>query len=457
MDPSNETADRGGGELALTDSASGTTTTHPRELRPEPPPRQHEERAAEDWRRVIDAFLDERAGLLSSIRRHFHAHPEPSREEYQTSQAIARILADADIAHEVAPSGRGVIAESEPGDHQTDARLVALRADIDALRIQDEKQDVPYRSTRDGLMHACGHDAHTAMVLGAALALKHLAARCELDVHWRAIFQPAEESGEGAAEMVSEGAMDGVSAILALHVDPERLVGCVGVRRGALTASCSEFHAVVHGRGGHAARPHQAIEALPAAAQFLLAVQQLVPRAIDSREPVVVTFGAITGGTQANVIPERVILRGTIRTLSRLVSAAVEQRIREVAQGIAGMTDTRIELTFLQGPDAVVNDPTVTDALAIAAAEVVGSAGIAEIDKPSLGGEDFSAYLAHAPGCLLRLGVVPPDAHGWPMLHSPRFDIDERALVLGAKILARGAVRLSTGVDGQSRSTGFVR
>jgi len=295
-----------------------------------------------DWRRVIDEFLDERAEHLTETRRYFHTHPEPSLEEYQTSQALARMLAEAGIAHRILPSGRGVIADSD-ADAPDDARLVALRADIDALRIQDQK-DVPYRSNRDGVMHGCGHDAHATMVLGAVLALEHLARRLRMPVRWRAIFQPAEEEGEGAAEMVGAGAMEEVDAILALHVDPEREVGSVGVRYGPLTASCSEFHAVVHGRGGHAARPHQAIEAIPAAAQFLLAVHQCVPRSIDSRDPVVVTFGAITGGTAANVIPDRVILRGTIRTLGRAISGAVEERMRQIAQGVATTTGARIEL-----------------------------------------------------------------------------------------------------------------
>lgn len=409
---------------------------------------------AGDWRRVIDEFLDVQHDRLVAIRRHFHAHPEPSREEYQTSQAIARMLDEAGIPQRIPPTGRGVIAGPEPAD-PGDSRLVALRADIDALRIIDEK-DVPYRSAREGFMHACGHDAHTTMVLGASLALKHLGDTLRVPTLWRAIFQPAEEEGQGAAEMVGAGAMEGVAAILALHVDPDREVGHIGVRRGPLTASCSEFHVVLHGRGGHAARPHQAIEAIPAAAQLITAVHTWAPRAFDAREPVVVTFGAITGGAQGNVIPERVILRGTIRTLSRLVSLRVEERLRAIAESVAAMTGTRIEVSFLQGPDAVVNDPSVTEVAALAAAEVVGPGGVQEIEKPSLGGEDFSAYLPHAPGCLLRLGVAPRGARDWPMLHSPRFDIDENALVLGSKLLARAAVMLSRGLDSVPPRPGTV-
>jgi amidohydrolase len=391
-----------------------------------------------DWRRALDAFLDDHAERLVSVRRHLHAHPEPSREEFQTTKALARWLEEAGLEPRVLPSGRGVIAE---GIGSAEPTRIVLRADIDALHIRDEK-DVPYRSTRDGLLHACGHDAHTAMVLGAALALHHLDRNGYLThpVPWRALFQPAEETGDGAAEMVGAGAMDGVAAIVALHVDPELPVGQITRRVGAMTACCDEFHVVVHGRGGHAARPHQAIDPISATVQFLSSAYQLVPRSVDSRDPVVLTFGAITGGTQANVIPERVIVRGTLRTLARPISEGIKGRLRVIAHGVSEATGTAIDLTFLPGPDEVVNDPEVTAIVSRAAVEVVGPENVRELPRPSLGGEDFAAYLAHAPGCLLRLGVAPPGRDAWPPLHSPRFDIDERALGIGAKTLARSAV-----------------
>lgn len=398
------------------------------------------------WRSILDEFVDEHFEAIRAARRYFHAHPEASREEYQTTQTIARMLHEADIPHRVVPSGRGLFAGFDSDGPGSDARRVALRADIDALRIQDDKE-VQYRSTREGLMHACGHDAHTAILLGACWALAHLARRTRRPLPWRAIFQPAEEAGDGAAEMIGYGAMEGVDAILALHVDPERPLGSVGLKQGALTACCSEFHAVVHGRGGHAARPHQATEAIPAAAQFVSAVHTLVPRSVDSRDPVVVTFGVVTGGTLANVIPDRVILRGTLRTLAREISGGVEEQLREIARGVGTMTGTTIDLTFLRGPEAVVNDPAITDLLAAAASEVLGPGGVGRIERPSLGGEDFGAYLAHAPGSLMRLGVAAPNADGWPLLHSSRFDIDERALGLGVKILVRAAVQLASGAD----------
>ena len=243
---------------------------------------------------------------------------------------------------------------------------------MDALRMQDQKS-VPYRSAKDGLMHGCGHDAHTAIVLGTALALQHVHGILPEPAAWRAIFQPAEESGGGAAEMVEAGAVEGVAAIVALHVDPEQEVGRIVRRDGPMTACCTEMHVAIHGRGGHAARPHQAIDPIAATVQFISSVYQNVPRSVDSREPSVVTFGAISGGTASNVIPDKVLLRGTIRTFSRVQTAAIDRKLRAIGRAVGEASGTTIELTFLHGPDAVVNDPAVTAVVSRAAMEVVGT------------------------------------------------------------------------------------
>lgn len=392
-----------------------------------------------DWRAEIDTAIDARADFLREFRRHLHAHPEPSREEVQTTRAIVRVLDEAGVPYRVPPSGRGVVAESlVDGDRPR----VALRADIDALRLQDEKE-VPYRSTRDGFSHACGHDVHTAMLLGAVLTLHEIQPRLLRPLPWRALFQPAEESAEGAHELIADGVMEGVRAIVALHVDPELEVGRVMRRHGPMTACCMEFQVRVQGKGGHAARPHQVIDPIAAAVQFISLVHQNVPRSVDSRDPVVVSFGAISGGTAPNVIPDRVILKGTLRTLGIAITNSARERMEAIARGVEAATGARLESTFFPGPDAVVNHPDVTDIVSHAAREVLGPDGVGELPRPSLGGEDFAAYLSHAPGCLLRLGVAPVGSSAWPPLHSPQFDVDESALVLGAKILARSAVLLS--------------
>lgn len=391
-----------------------------------------------DWREAVDGFLDEHAEMLCATRRHLHRHPEASREEYETAAYLAYRLEAAGVPHRMITSRRGVIAEPAPEDPSA---RVALRADIDALRLQDAK-DVPYRSTRDGLMHACGHDAHATMVLGASLALWHCRDRLPWPVPWRALFQPAEELGEGALEMIAEGAVEGVRAIVALHVDPDNLAGRVGQKTGALTAFCQEIHVVIQGQGGHAARPHQAIDPIGVAVQFVNSVYQFVPRAIDARDPVVVTFGSIQGGANPNVIPESVVLLGTIRALSTASAVRVGERIHRIALGLSEASGAVVEVTLRRGLDGVVNDPEVTATCVRSAAEVVGADHVDTIPLPSMGGEDFASYLSHAPGCLLRLGVAR-DGQPRHFLHSPLFDIDERALGIGAKLLARCAVLLS--------------
>jgi amidohydrolase len=391
------------------------------------------------WRQSIDAYVDTHTARWSRLRRYLHAHPEPSREEFQTTRFLAEQLEAAGVAVRVASSGRGLVAE--PARQDRLAR-VALRADMDALRIRDAK-DVAYRSSRDGVMHACGHDAHATMALGAASALWHARAELPQAAAWRAIFQPAEETGEGALEMIDAGAMQNVRAIVALHVDPDLEVGRVSYRSGVLTAHCRELHVVITGRGGHAARPHLAIDPIAVAVSFLGSVYQFVPRSVDSREPAVITFGCIQGGSSANVIPERVELKGTIRTLSPQAAARVEEQVRQIAAGLGGASQARIDVEFRDVTAAVINDPQVTTACVAAAREVVGRENVEEIPLPSMGGEDFAAYLRHAPGCLLRLGVAAPDRPRH-FLHTPLFDIDERALALGIRVLARGVVLLAT-------------
>ncbi|WP_165251394.1 M20 metallopeptidase family protein [Paludisphaera soli] len=391
-----------------------------------------------DWRDPLDRWIDSRADRLREIRRHLHAHPELSREEYQTTRFLADRLEEAGIPYSLVPSRRGILA----GNLDAGRPIVAFRADVDALPIADAKDDVSYRSTRDGVMHACGHDAHATMALGAAEALWACRDVLPARILWRAVFQPAEEVGEGAREMVAAGAMEGVRAVAALHVDPERPVGRVGCRRHEMTAFCHDLDVVVRGVGGHAARPHQASDPLLAAAQFLATVYQAIPRSVDSRDPTVVTFGSLHAGTGGNVIAEEAVLRGTIRTLSRQATQRVAERLKQIADGLGEATETSIELTLSHGTDGVFNDPEVTAVCTRAAAEILGAGHVDEIRLPSMGGEDFSGYLAEAPGCLLRLGTATPGnpAHH---LHSPSFDIDERALTLGAKLLARSAVLMA--------------
>lgn len=397
----------------------------------------------ESFPEMLDAAVDELAGVIRAVRRDLHAHPEPSLHEFRTTEELARLLRDAGVPHRVMATGRGIVAGPEG-----DGPKAALRGDIDALPIQDAKVGVPYGSTRPGLMHACGHDAHAAMALGATLALHQCRDRLPVPDGWRALFQPAEETADGAHEMIAGGAMDGVKAIVALHVDPELEVGRVGQRAGVLTADCRDLKVAIRGRGGHAARPYLAIDPIAAAAQLVSGAYQVVPRAVDAREPVVLTFGMIHGGDANNVIPDLVTLEGTVRSLSQGSRERACAALQAVARGVEASTGAEIQLDWLVGIDPVVNDAAVNAALVEAASGVVGPDRIVAIPHPSFGGEDFAGYLAMAPGAMMRLGVAGQP--GWPSLHSPRFDIDERALVLGAKILARAVAALAAGAAGHA-------
>ena len=303
----------------------------------------------------------------------------------------------------MARSHRGGGSSREPRPSRLG--LVALRGDIDALKIHDLKE-VDYRSTVPGVMHACGHDAHATMALGAARRSGTVGPCFPIRSDGERYSNPPRRPAWGHVEMVEAGAIDGVRAIVALHVDPERPVGQVGYRTGMLTAYCSDLEVTVRGVGGHAARPHHTTDPIAAASAFVAAVYQQVPRAVDARDPVVVTFGSIHGGASPNVIPDRVELRGTVRTGGRARAEAVEATIQRIGRGLAEATGAAFDIRFAYAVDAVVNDPEVTKVCVGAASDVVGASQVQEIALPSMGGEDFGGYLAHAPGCMLRLGVA---------------------------------------------------
>jgi amidohydrolase len=380
---------------------------------------------------------------MVKIRRHLHQNPEVSGQERETSFYLYQMLGDAGLEVQMGPEGRGVIADTVLQADRRVRGLLGLRADIDALRIHDEKQ-VSYRSRVDGVMHACGHDCHTAIACTAILALNELE-RLQLlpwPVRIRAIFQPSEETATGAREMIEVGAMEGVDAILALHVDPNRPMGAVGLRYGPMTATCDEIEFHIVGRGGHAARPHEASDPIAAAAQLVNALYLFIPRVTDSRDAVVVTIGQVVGGHTANVIPEEVILRGTIRTLARDVRTTTFRHIERLAEGIGRTSETRIHVQAGSCTHSVVNDSNLMDLFRHAVATVVGDEGVQEIERASMGSEDFAFYLDHAPGAMIRLGCTS-DRHGGCALHTPCFDVDEESLRIGAKIMAHAAVNWS--------------
>jgi len=386
------------------------------------------------WRDQLDEAVEIRGPELVRVRRRLHSHPEPSGEEFETTLFLFQSLKEAGFEPETTPDGRGLFVDLPelPG-----APRIAIRADIDALRIQ-ELRESDYRSQCAGVMHACGHDGHTAVVYGAFLALNDLRASLPFPVNCRAIFQPAEETSRGAVEMISAGALDGVDAILSIHMDPSRQVGRIGVRYGALTAACDALEVTICGRGGHAARPHESLDPIAAAAQLISSIYLFIPRATDTQDPIVVTIGQVIAGHNPNVIPEQAILRGTVRSLGGEVRERTKNHIRQLARGLAEVSGTQITVAFDPGPQSVYNATELSDLLRDAASEILGPAAVDLIQRPSMGGEDFAFYQEHVPGAMIRLGCASPSAGGAP-LHSASFDLDERALSIGAKVLARAA------------------
>ncbi len=395
-----------------------------------------------DWKDQLDAIVGENADDVIALRRHLHAHPEPSGEELQTSLHLYQLLGDLAQNVRMGPEGCGVIAD---GAVASASQRIAIRGDIDALRIQDEK-DVDYRSTQKGIMHACGHDAHTAIIYGAVRALVALEEQDQTPwpVAWRAIFQPAEETATGAVQMIEAGALEDVGAIFSLHVDPTRRTGEIGIRSGAMTAHCDLIQLTVHGRGGHAARPHESKDPIAASAQLISTLYQFVPRATDSHDAVVVTIGRVRGGENPNVIPDMAELWGTVRTLDAAVRSRTIEQIRQVARGVEEITGTQIEVAFHVSIPSVYNDAELTRLVWQMAEEVVGGKHVQLIARPSMGSEDFACYLEQIPGVMFRLGCAS-DLAASTALHTPQFDIDETAIEFGTRILARAVVMASRG------------
>ncbi len=360
---------------------------------------------------------EERAEMVR-LRRDFHRHPELGFAEVRTSGIVAARLRELGYEVRTGLGGTGVTGQRGGG-----GRTLFVRADMDALPIREENR-AEYRSANDGVMHACGHDAHTAVALAAAGRF----ARATFPGTVRFGFQPAEEVGQGADRMIADGALEGVDAALGLHVWNSMPVGKVGVTEGAAMASVDDFDIVVHGRGGHAAAPHEADDPVVKAAAIVQDVQSIVSRNTDPMKAAVLSVTWIEGGSAYNVIPESVTLRGTIRTFDEGVKRRIHARLREVV-GARGTVELRSMTRVL------VNDPRMCRIVHAAAASVVGEANVIT-DERTMGGEDFASMLAAVPGCFFFVGSASGEA--WPH-HHPRFDVDERSLAIGLEIMTRAA------------------
>ena len=401
---------------------------------------------ATEWLTTFHEAIDQSVARLTpqliETRRHLHQYPELSCQEIETSKYLLAQLEAAGIPARLAKDGLGVIADLDWGQCDANSPRIALRADIDALPILDAKT-CGYKSQAAGRCHACGHDAHATMALGAILAAKATSAhlnQLQLGCRLRVIFQPAEENSWGARAMVAQGAVDDTQMIFALHVDPERTAGQVGIRYGALTANCDEVHILIEGRGGHSARPNQTDDTIATAAQLVTALYNWLPRSVDCRYPAVFSIGKLAGGHACNVIPDRVEIMGTLRTTDAVTRKTMLRRLREILDGVATASGTRITLTIPADDDAVINDHVAMTCLHEAARGVVGEAGCQIVELPSMGAEDFGGYMAKTPGAMLRLGAAVPGRTPSPPLHSTDFDIDEAALAIGSRILLRAVL-----------------
>ncbi|SCY65754.1 amidohydrolase [Paenibacillus polysaccharolyticus] len=362
------------------------------------------------------------AAHLTAIRRHLHRNPELSGEEKETTAAIRSWLEEEGVRLADEYKLRtGLVAEVGQGN----GPVVALRADIDALPIQEETK-LEFASQIAGRMHACGHDAHTAILIGAAGLLKQR--ESSLPGKVRLIFQPSEEKATGARQVIQSGALADVQAIFGLHNKPDLRVGTVGIREGALMAAADGFVVKVQGVGTHAAVPEAGIDPIVVAAHIVTALQAIVSRNVGAQESAVLSVTKINSGTAWNVIPEEAILDGTVRTFDEKVRARIRERFNQVVAGVAAAYGTTATVRWIQGPPAVVNDAS----LALDAEQVVSELGLNRVRPlPSPAGEDFSFYQKEVPGLFLFLGTSGP--HEW---HHPGFDVDEQALPIGAHLLA---------------------
>lgn len=366
---------------------------------------------------------------IVQLRRQLHRFPEVMYEEVKTSQLVRQTLDELDIAYEYPLAETGVLATLGNGD----GPCVALRADMDALPIHEEA-DVSFRSEVAGKMHACGHDCHTAMLLGAARLLKEQEAEIQGTV--KLIFQPAEEGGAGGQRMRDEGALENpaVERIFGLHVWPQLPVGSFGSRAGAFLAAAGAVEITVHGRGGHAAMPHLTIDPVVVAAKIVTELQTIVSRELDPLNSGIVSITTIHGGEAYNVIPETVQLRGTIRAISMETLQQIQQRVREITLAVATAHRCEASTTF----PGIDYPPTVNDAQCWSVAknlavELTDEVHVQEL-APTMGGEDFAFYTEQVPGCFVAIGVRNEEQGAIYSVHHPKFKVDEDALPLGVAL-----------------------
>ncbi|WP_307834206.1 amidohydrolase [Paractinoplanes lichenicola] len=388
----------------------------------------------------LDRWLAAHGAELVAIRRHIHAHPEPSYHEFETAALVARELAVAGLSPRMLPEGNGVICDIGEGD-----RVIAFRADLDALPLQDLK-DVPYKSTVPNVAHACGHDVHTTVMLGLGLALQQLAQQGQLPGRIRLIFQCAEETvPSGAPKLIAAGALKDVAAIYALHCYPQLPAGLVGVRSGPFTAAADTVDVKLTGPGGHTARPHLTADLVYALAKVITDVPALLGRRVDPRAGLSMVWGAVHSGEAFNAIPGEGRARGTVRVLSREAWRTAPELVTQLVKDVVAPTGAHVEVGYHRGVPPVINDRMAAAIVAGAAGAALGPERVVEAEI-SMGGEDFSFYLDQVPGAMIRLGTGVPGSDEKHDLHQGDFDVDESCIGYGVRVMVHTALAaLATG------------
>jgi amidohydrolase len=370
---------------------------------------------------------------LVMLRRELHQYPELAFQEYKTSQRIATELKKLGIDFKKGVAKTGVVGVLNRGKK---GKTVALRADMDALPVF-EQTNFPYKSKNKRVMHACGHDVHIVCVIGTAKILTRL--KEELPGKVKFIFQPSEEVHPGGAKpMIEAGVLKNpdVSGMFGLHCDSAIPVGKIGVREGPTMAQAEDFDITIIGKGGHGARPHDGVDTIVVASQVIQALQTIVSRKINPLEPVVISIGTIEGGSARNIICDRVILKGTARTLNKEIAKKIPGLLKEIVSGITKSAGASFELNYYGGYPILINHPQATDLARRSIAQLFGKEAIFEIEKPVMGGEDFAYYLQKAPGSFLRLGIRNPKKDAIYPWHHPKFTVDEDAIKIGSAVLA---------------------
>ncbi len=382
----------------------------------------------------LDAFLAGHQAELVDFRRDLHAHPEVGYHEHRTTRRVKLRLEAAGLRPIILPKGTGLLVDVGSGTEP----VVAFRADLDALPISDEK-DVPYRSTVASACHACGHDVHTTVLLGTGLVLARAAAAGALPGRVRLIFQPAEEVPCGALDVLAAGGIASVDRVFALHCDPRLDVGKIGTRVGAITAACDKITVRVTGPGGHTARPHLTADLVFALGKIITELPAALSRRVDPRSSLSLVWGRVNAGAAANAIPDDGIVEGTVRCLDDEAWHAAPDLLKALIDSVASAYGVVADLTYVRNVPPTVNEAVSVATLEAAADRVLGSDAVVPTPQ-SLGGEDFAWYLESIPGALARLGTRKPGSGDDFDIHQPTFDVDERAIGVGVRLLSATAL-----------------